>query len=660
MNFSGLKRLIESADQNSFYDVALLQLTQLGYGDLHVVDGPNDGGKDVESNRKHVQIQLSVRKDWEKKIKEEAKNALEASKRHLLFLTNRHITQNAEANFRRGFADKTKIDLTIYDSSRIATNLSAPGKIAKSYQLLGVEIRPLNKFSVSDIAASVALLFGDESLELREKTIDSVVMAWLRHHNGVTEDRLIGAASDLIPGANPPRLVATAVSRLRTKGSIVGPKNAVSLSEAGKAKVDSAESELMGARGADIKILSETFELPRSIAEKLLDIAIELTIRSNRAGWSAAIGDDLKGFLAEHGLAGQTNKVNRAISELSIVNKYQYVSTIDQLFSTNTFDIFRALGGQTDISIVLDTSVALPLMFGLEFERGISGYSSASFAMKQVADSHGFSLVLPRPYLNEMASHGHRALEFLDVYQTFEPELRSVMRSSSNAYISHYAAISERAADAGDRSLTFAQFLAHFGIKRGGSIGNAERVIEGILEAHQIPVVWDNRFDSELRDEIAHRKKYDPDVVIRHDAAVCSHLIKNVDKGFIFATWDRILIDILLGKLRVYAQNPGRIVDWLSFAQGMETGIDGSVEVFSALAIIDEGDTTKLAEKLALIRDTQEAYKLNSIIREARSKVHEETLSSDEVARIVEAELVLPAPANDDGSDSNLPSVPER
>lgn len=536
---------------------------------------------------------------------------------------------------------------------------SAPGRIARSYQLLGVEVRATAKFSVADVAASVALLFGDEAQELRERTIDCVVMAWLRHHNGTPESKLIATVSELIPGAHPARLVAASVSRLRARGSIVGSKNETSLSEQDKDKVDSAESELSGAREADIKLLSETFELMKETAEKLLDMALELTIRSSRAGWSSAIGDDLRGFLAEHGLSRKRKQINEVIAGLSTVNKYQYVSTIDQLFSTNTFDIFRALGGRTDISIVLDTSVALPLIFGLEFERGISGYSSASFAMKRVGDSHGFPLILPRPYLNEMASHGHRALEFIDVYETFEPELRAVMKSSSNAYISHYAAVSERAIESGDSPLTFAQFLAHFGIKKGGSVGNTERVMEGILEAHQISVVWDNRFDGELRDEIAKQKRHDPEIVIRHDAAVCSHLIKNVDKGYIFATWDRILIEILLSGLRVYAQNPGRIVDWLSFAQGIETGIDGSVEIFSALAIVEESAATKLAEKLGRIRDTEEAYKLNSIIRDARSKAHEETLTPDEVAHIIEVELVLPVPANDDANGENLPGIPE-
>jgi Restriction endonuclease len=639
MNFSGLKRLIESADQQSFYDVALLLLEQLGYRELNVVDGPNDGGKDVESNRKNVQIQLSVRKDWEKKIREEASKAIKNAKTHLVFVTNRHITQVAEAKFRRGFAERSEIELTIFDSNRIATNLSAPGRIAKSYSLLGVDIKVRGRYSVKDIAASVALLFGDEALELREKTVDSFTISWLRRNRGAADSRLIEAVASLLPGANPERLVNSSVSRLRGKGAIVGTSQQLELSESEKARVDSAESELCAARTADLQVLSERFELPASVAEQLLDIVIELTLRSNRAGWTSAIDDDLKGFLKSRGLTGRKNELNEVVSNLSTVTKFGYIGTIDKVFSTNTFDIFRAMGGSADIKIVLDTSVALPLVFSLEFGARISGYSSASFGMKGVADSHGFPMLLPRPYLNEMASHGFRALEFVESYKIFEPELRGVMRSSPNAFVSHYAAISERAHDRGDKILGFSQFLEHFGVRSGSTIGNAERVIQGILESHQISVDWDGRFDGDLRQEIADKKKNYPEVLIRHDAAVCTHIRNDIGSGHIFATWDRILIDLLQGTLRIYAESPGRIVDWLSFTQGIESGIDGSLEMMSALAIVDEGAASRVAEKLLQISESEQAYKLNEMIRVARAKTSSSDLGLEEIEQMIDVEL---------------------
>ncbi|MBX7541767.1 hypothetical protein [Qipengyuania sphaerica] len=659
MNFSGLKRLIESADEHAFYDVALLQLRQLGYGDLHVVDGPYDGGKDVESDRKHVQIQLSVRKDWEKKIKEESLKALKSGARHILFLTNRRITPRAEANFLSSYPYKNQLELTIYDSSRIATNLSQPGRIAQSYKLLGVEVKGNTKFSVSDIAASVALLFGDEASELREATADSVALSWLRFHTGASEEEAIAGIAGILPGVTPERLARSSLSRLRIAGEITGPKSAMALSDSAKAKVDSAESELIAVRAADIQTISDRLELPQDVAEELLDISIELTIRSQKAGWSGAIDDELAGFLKAHGLTRKRSEINEIIANLGTVAKYSYIGTIDKLFSSNTFDIMRAFGGVREIKLVLDTSVTLPLLFGLEFGSDATGYSSASSVMKEVSDGHGFELFIPKPYLNEMASHGHKALDFLDLYSTFEPELRGVMRASPNAYLSHYAAISERAQAKGEELLSLQEFLEHFGIRRGSTIGNAERVIRGLMEAHQIFVVWDGRYDQAIKDEIAEQKPHHPEVVVKHDAAVCSKLNAHASEGFIFATWDKVLIDLLHGRLSVYADNPGRIVDWLAFTQGIETGIDGSVEILAALAIVDEGKAAKLAEKLQAIESEDAVFKLNQIIRDTRKAKGVERLESGEVEEILDVELASLVAANDDEGVEDLPSVPE-
>jgi NACalpha-BTF3-like transcription factor len=642
MNFSGLKRLIESADHQAFYDVALLQLEMLGYRDLNIVDGPNDGGKDVDSDREHVQIQLSVRKDWDKKLSEEAAKAIQAGKKHLVYLTNRHITQNAEAVFRRGFKYRSQIELTIYDSNRIATGLSAPGRIARSYKLLGVDVRVSSKVELKDIAASVAILFGDEAQEVRERTVDALVLSWMRSHSDQVrfgEAQIVEGVAKQLPGSHPPRLVASSVSRLRGKKLLQGSADAVSLSEQAKEQVDSAESEVFAAREADILLVRERFEVSSETAAKLLDKAIELLVRLNRAGWSIAAEEDYIGFLGERGLMARKIEIDEFLPALATIKKFSYIQTIDSVFSANTFDIFRAFGGKTEISIVLDTSVALPLMFGSEFGERLTGYSTASSVMKQVADAHGFNLSVPSPYLNEMASHGMRALEFLDIYHSFEPELRAVMRSSPNAYISHYAAFAERRASGKTEALPLKEFLAHFGVRVGGTVRSAERFISGILEAHRISILQCSRYEKSILEELQDRKPHEHDVIVKHDAIVATELQRTHQTGWIFATWDRVLIELVQGQLRIYADNPGRIVDWLSFAQGIETGIDGSVDTMMALAMVDERITSELAEKLQHIRNTDEAFALNALIREARQQKGVAELPLDDIARIVDENI---------------------
>ena len=78
MYFPALKTSIQNLEENKFYNIALMYLEQLGYKDLRIVDGPGDGGRDVLCSREDLRIQLSVRKDWQNKINEEALNTKKA------------------------------------------------------------------------------------------------------------------------------------------------------------------------------------------------------------------------------------------------------------------------------------------------------------------------------------------------------------------------------------------------------------------------------------------------------------------------------------------------------------------------------------------------------------------------------------------------------
>lgn len=44
MYYAGLKKLLASLDEKAFYDVALVFLRAIGYGDATIIDGTGDGG----------------------------------------------------------------------------------------------------------------------------------------------------------------------------------------------------------------------------------------------------------------------------------------------------------------------------------------------------------------------------------------------------------------------------------------------------------------------------------------------------------------------------------------------------------------------------------------------------------------------------------------
>ncbi len=146
MYYSGLNKVIRDLEEKKFYDIALLFLSAKGYPDLVIVDGTGDGGRDVASKWEHIRIQLSVRRDWDKKINNEAKLALDKGAKHFIYVTNRRIKDHERDQFlQNGFQYKDRVEITIYDLAAISTSLSLPGISNSVNQTLGLPITGKSK-----------------------------------------------------------------------------------------------------------------------------------------------------------------------------------------------------------------------------------------------------------------------------------------------------------------------------------------------------------------------------------------------------------------------------------------------------------------------------------------------------------------------------------
>lgn len=79
-----------------------------------------------------------------------------------------------------------------------------------------------------------------------------------------------------------------------------------------------------------------------------------------------------------------------------------------------------------------------------------------------------------------------------------------------------------------------------------------ENRIEPLLNDFGVSIVRDGDYDVEIFKQIAHEKRYDPKVLIEHDARVCTYIREHDDAGYIMATWDKVVIDVVEGLSRVY------------------------------------------------------------------------------------------------------------
>lgn len=620
MYFSALRKLIGSVEETLFYDVAILYLSAQRYRNLSIVDGAGDGGRDVTCSRSDLRIQLSVRRDWENKINEEAGKTKSLGLTHLIFVTNRHISPKVEAAFRASkYRYGGDVDITIHDLNKISTALARPGRIKRAYEMMGASIGPSFQATTSEIAISSVLLFGQEASELREEIVDANVRAWLLHHPGSPEDVLIDEVVNSLPGANPTKAVMGAVSRLRATGHIIGSKASASLSNEEAERMKSAEDEFLYARELDIGTLERITGLPRDDASELLGLATEILLKGKDLSASDAAAESVRAFLAAKKLSARKKEIYTALAECSISKHFQYAKTIDQIFATNTFDIYRALGGRADIKMVLDTSVALPMLFGLEFQVATSRYAVASSTLLDVCRSHELPLIVPRPYVNEMASHGMKAIEFLETYEELPEDIKSFLRGSGNAFLSHFSHIRRAMEDAGHR-VTLREFLEVFGVRKDATVRRVENRMISLLESHGIGIGMTSYYDQDIRRQIEESKPpYEAKYIIDHDAAVCTQLINQSESGYIFATWDKVLITIVQDLARIYADSPARVTDFLSAIDGVDYEYDCSSELLTTLLHIDERYAERLATKIEQIKSPSQAFKLRTFIEEARS-----------------------------------------
>lgn len=637
MYFSALKTAIQHLEEKRFYDVALMYLEQRGYQDLSIVDGTGDGGRDVVCSREDLRIQLSVRKDWETKINDEALKSLSAGKRHLIFVTNRPIGPDAEQKFLdSNYKQKGHVDLTIVDLRRLSTALARPGVIRRSYEMLAMAVPLELHADPKDIAISTVLLFSQEARELRDEVVEANLRAQLFRSPAISEAVLILQTAAAIPGENVDRAAKSALSRLRMAGRVQQVANGLRLSDAEFQVMQAAETEFLVAHKADVAALAEVTGLESDFAQKLLDIALELLVRNRDLDGEGPVEASLSNFLAEHGLSRKRSAVFKVLAGTATARLRQYGATVDQIFSTNSFDIYRALGRRTDLSMVLDASVAMPVLFGLAFGEATSRYGLAASALKRACDAHGIKMVVPRAYLNEMAAHGLGALERLEVYNALPAEARAPLRASENAYISHYTHIAETLSKKGD-NLSLSQFLNFFGIAPGKALTSVENRIQTVLDLHGIKVIANGFYDKHIRKRIEEKKQYHPPTLIDHDAIVVTMLKDEDRKGFVLATWDKVMIDLVEELARVYADTPVRVIDFLSMASGEDFECEQSYELMTTLLHIDERVAAPLAQKIEQIRSVEQAYKLDGFIRAAReSKGAAWALSPQDIAPFID------------------------
>lgn len=647
MIFPTLKRAIQALEEKGFYDIALLFLGAHGYKDLSVVDGTGDGGRDVTCSLKDLRIQLSVRKDWSTKVNDESKLTKSAGKSHFVYITNRPISPAEQTEFQtKKHVNRGDVVITIYDLNAISTTLSQSGVIHRAYELLGMNVERKLQTTPKEIALSTLLLFSPEAKELRVNIVEANITAWMLKNGPTSEDRAVSAVALLLPYPAVVDDIRQSIGRLRADSRIVVSNGQLLLSPQESEKAKAAEEEYLQSASADLKLLESKYGLKTEDAKRLLALALELIARDKPFEERSVRADALAEFVAEKKLKSRKAELYEDLSKTGIARFNQYGQAIDRILSTNTFDIYRAIGRRTSITMVLDASVAMPMLCGLAFRSVRSRFGIAAEKLRMLCEEHNFEIVVPSFYVNEMASHGLKAKDFVATYENLPVEARDALGGSRNAYLSHYTRLKEMMTAAGEVPPTLAEFLKYFGFGPASVLRTAENRLTSLLDEHGIRTLMYSHLDAGFRDRVAHRKDaFQSPHIIDHDAMALSLLSEDSDSGFVFSTWDYILIDMVAEIDRIYADTPARVIDFLSMAKGANYECDQSIDLLTSLIHIDEMKVAALAQKIEGIQSAEQAFRLRNFVEEARQSGGPDWRFTDqEAAAFFHTEAVAPIP----------------
>lgn len=618
MYFSGLKRAIQDIEEKKFYDIALIFLESEGYKSVSIIDGKGDGGRDVTCSRNDLRIQLSIRKDWQKKINSEAAITLQAEKRHFIYITNRVIRDTELDDFlTNDYTHSGEVEITVYDLNRISSRLAASGSIKKAYEKLGYMVDGAITATPKEIALSNVLLFSKEAKDLRADLIESNIKSYIYKCNQSSEDEIVGAVSSYLPGADIIEEIKKTITKLTAKKEIKLENLSYTLTDETKKKLSAAEEDYLQSIKIDLQKISEDYSLSQPDAKKLIELSLEILAKEGSLNGEGIQETSLLDFISNKGLNRRKNELYEDLSKLSSARIRQYGKTIDHIFSTNTFDIYRALGKSSQIKLLLDSSVAMPLLFGLCFGSVKSRYSIAAAALHDLCKSHNIPISIPRYYVNEIVHHGKEALNYVDVYNVLNEENKAILRNSSNSYLSHYSHLRNKGEI--NESYTISKFLEHFGIMQNAPTRIIENKIESILESFDIKIIQTEKWNNDIREELSNNKPNSPPIIIDHDSSVCTFLKNSVDGGYIFATWDKVMSKIVEGKSRILANTPARVIDFLAMAEGVDAENTNSYDLLTSLIYCDEAKAAALARKIDQIDSAEKAYEFQEISAEARN-----------------------------------------
>lgn len=611
MRLDSLVRLIETADFSSFRELALVCLSLKGYHDVTLSDGWNDGGTDVRvfqmpPNATRIAFQITVERDWKAKLAEDAAKAkIKLKLTHMTFVCSRRVAEYEFQKAAESVWRKYNVRATKIDGQAIASTFFEAGQSSRVLEILGIRTSSVAlPTPIADSRAEVAcafVFFGKEAGQFREGMIESAI-ASVGSRNAEGLDRAAFEKEVCVVlqlEENQGRMVTSIVDRMIQRNELSGAEGVIKLPpqqvDAFRAMVVLRESEWAGLHGklcgvlknrlgrkvrdeeadaimADVgALMMDTAEINATAArqQKVSLEAIRGRIRHLHATLDAMRFPD--GGLRSEALAD----VVALVCETGLSRRLIAGQTYLLLSAAGTPQLISALGGRTSAQVMLDASVAIPMLCGLLYSPVGGHFSYAAHQAYVQIQSHGFACWLPSDYLEETATHLVNAFwEYARVV-----DLDSDLRRSENAFVAHYVNLKRE-----NFGGSFEEYLASFGLDESLRKAEFYRARDAVMPRLQRNF---DRYGIRIRplarpDDAAQRRAEEgvghammklgisrPDIVLKHDIRTVAYLYGQESRtgdAWVLCTWDALHMFGRDAAAQWLALNPHILADLLSMA----------------------------------------------------------------------------------------------
>jgi hypothetical protein len=597
-----LERLIAAADFTTFREIVAEYFRLRGWRDAPSTDGWRDGGSDlsfyvVPGNRLPVAVQTSTEGNWARKLRTDAaKVRLNfRSVTHLTFVSSRRIPERDFVAVADSVYAATSLTVRRIDNQTLASEFFANGA-GRLLEILGIPSTsgsvPTKPESVKARAGQAFLLLSDQSRAFRDEAVDTVVRVAAVSFSGhlSVSDLVKRVSEELDLSVTQVPMVRGSVDRLIQRGALRVVDDAVIPSDETSTLVESAEAVRLAewsvlTRQVEGLLLNASVnaETARQVAAMCVDKGGALCVSSGR-GLVAHVAErdwrplerearerirEIHAALDETGIAvgGDRSRALAAITRLILDSPLASHLIAGEVFvallQLDRQGLVSALGPSSELVVLLDASVAIPILAcRLYAPTANRFFKSSNLLFDQLAE-HGIKIVLPADYSEEVATH------MIDAYKNYAAivDLDEDLRFSSNAFVAHYAGLRfEEQIEEG-----FGRYLEGLGSRLTdltADFFHAREVTRARLErrfrqlgievtplGNPAPISW-RRAQETVAFATRELRLDRPGPTLAHDTRTIAALFElemSVRAAHVFATWD---------SLHLYAYRQEASIDW--------------------------------------------------------------------------------------------------